>query len=68
MVRIKVYPETDEEMYFAMKLMKNNILVKIETCYFDEKGKLKVVSGEDSYGIILKSCYKTYIKRDLEKE
>ena len=40
----------------------------METCYFDEKGKLQIVSGEDAYPIILKSCHKTHIGRDLEKE
>ena len=43
-------------------------MVRIETCYFNEKGKLQIASGEDVYPIILKSCYKTHIGRDLEKE
>ena len=48
--------------------MKEQKVVKEETCLLDEKGKLKVVSGKETYFIILKSFHKTEIARDLEKE
>lgn len=67
-LRIEVYPETEEDKYFALKLRKKEKVFKEETCYFDEKGYLKIVSAEDSYDIILRSFHKTHIKRDLDQE
>ena len=66
-LRIEVYPETEEDRYFHFMLEKNKKVVKVETCYFDEQGKLQVVSGEDAYGIIVKSYDKTHIKRQKAK-
>ena len=67
-LRIEVYPETEDDRYFSLQLKKNKKVFREETCLFDEEGHLEIIWGADAYNIILKSCYKTHIPRDLFKE
>ena len=67
-LRIEVYPETEDYKHFNLKLKKKDRLVREETCLFDARGKLRIVSGEAAYPIILRSYHKTHIPRRLERQ
>ena len=66
-VKLKSDKNTDYNTYFSLKFIKNKKIFKEETCLLDEEAKLKIVTGQDTYFIILQSFKKTEIIRDTDK-
>ena len=55
-------------MHFVLKIKDGGEVIKGENCCIDENGQLQITNGEESYRLMLKNLYKTYIDRNLKKE
>ena len=55
-------------MHFVLKIKDGGDVIKGENCCIDENGQLQITNGEESYQMVLRNFYKTYIDRNLKKE
>ena len=62
-LRIEVYPESQAEMFFALKLNKKGMHTRYQTYSFDVNGQPAIVEGRAIYEMITKSYSKQLNRR-----